>query len=290
MKPTKIVENTGDNISAQMAAKASCEVVITPDTVVLDAREAFEFATGHIPHSKWIDINEFRNDRSRFKGALPGDLLDFTRRLSRLGIDPATPVVVIGNGRSGTGKDGRLAWLLHYVGVTDVHVANLAYFKTKLITDIDDPKPAKSWWDPKPQDDEVVAVNDLTPLLVKRDPQTWLIDVRPASDYLGQSGFGKAFRVPEMNAVNVPWTEFIDEFGRPNSKIFNTLLELGVQRDQQIILLSAQGMESSVALIALDELGFKKVAHLPGGLEEFLATWSAKVKEKKPHKSHRKRK
>src|SRR5271156_1943612 len=80
--------------------------------VILDARGAFDFATGHIENSvlvRWQDydaVDEFR------KGLLDLDTDLLARKLRISGISPDRQVIVVGKGKLGHGEEGRVAWML----------------------------------------------------------------------------------------------------------------------------------------------------------------------------------
>lgn len=276
MKPTKVRESSGNTIRAVEAVDPKSEVVITPETVVLDVREPFAFATSHIVGARWIDIAVFRDDRSRFIGAIPSELGDVTRRLSRMGIRPETPVVVIGNGQNGNSAEGRLAWFLKYVGVNKVQFATQDYFNARVTSQVSPTLESVVWWDAKPLSKQIVEPDEIKKISTQRSSDTYLLDVRPDWDYLGKEGFGKARRVPNIGSMNVPWTEFITAYGRPEVKIMERFAELGITTKSRLVVLSSQGIESGLVVHVLNELGYQNVSHVPGGLEQILSVWSKK--------------
>jgi 3-mercaptopyruvate sulfurtransferase SseA len=267
-----VVEKSGSVVSAVADAASARTAEITSETVVLDVREPFAFATSHIQGSHWVDPNIFRNEKSRFKGALPEDALDVTRKLARMGIGPNTPVVVVGKGWGGHAEEGRLAWLLNHYGVKHVTVAVPAYFKAKMTTDTSPDRKAVPWWDPEVKSAQVVGAKELREIVARphKLKQIRVLDVRLERDYLGQEGFGLKRPVPELGALNVPWKEFIDQWGRPNASIVAKLADVGITKNDNLVLISGFGFESALALMVLQELGFTSVAHVPAGLDEIL--------------------
>ena len=71
-----------------------------------------------------------------------------------------------------------------------------------------------------------------------------------------------------MDVVNIEWTEFIDDQGRPDPKIVNKLRNIGIGSGGRIIVLSQSGIESSVVVMTLLKLGIGEVGHVAGGIDE----------------------
>ena len=47
--------------------------------------------------------------------------------LARAGIAPDSSVVVLGRGLQGEGEEGRIAWMLAYLGVPNIQFANIGF-------------------------------------------------------------------------------------------------------------------------------------------------------------------
>ncbi|MCM3875364.1 MAG: rhodanese-like domain-containing protein [Thermoanaerobaculia bacterium] len=100
-----------------------------PNTVVLDARSAKEFAAGHVPGARRVDWREWTLEKPGFLGALFGDPARWGRvpppdarlenRLRALGLSNTRPVLVVGT-PGGWGEEGRVAWNLLYWGAAEV--------------------------------------------------------------------------------------------------------------------------------------------------------------------------
>lgn len=101
------------------------------DVSVLDARPEKEFLEGHLPGSLNVDWKDYTlekpgtwnlvtGDPARW-GKLPPVDAALAARLRTLGLSNEKPVVVVGS-PSGWGADGRIAWLLLYLGARDVAI------------------------------------------------------------------------------------------------------------------------------------------------------------------------
>ncbi len=113
------------------ASSLAESVYSTKRPVVVDARSFGEYAMGHLPGAIWIDWQSFCQAAPADAGAvlgLPGYwgvLADpgrarFAARLSSLGLNNEDQIVVYGGGPASKGSDGRVAWLLLYLGASRV--------------------------------------------------------------------------------------------------------------------------------------------------------------------------
>jgi len=111
------------------AADLSIELAREPPPLVLDARDRRSFEAGHVPGSLRVDWRDFSDVKPRGLNLLFGDssrwgLLcnnreELRRRLRALGVAESRPIVVVGS-PEGWGEEGRIAWMLLYLGARDV--------------------------------------------------------------------------------------------------------------------------------------------------------------------------
>lgn len=98
---------------------------------VIDARARCEYERGHVPGALWMGWEDWC-DRPPAAAAPvlsePGywGLLEnpedgsFRERLAEAGVTLSEPLLVYGDGRSSAGREGRIAWMLMYLGAQDV--------------------------------------------------------------------------------------------------------------------------------------------------------------------------
>lgn len=132
-KPTVVTETPTRGFGA--APQLLGPIQLSEQTVILDARPAFDYSMARIPRSQninWVDFSE-REPRSR--GWPQKDAFASARRLARMGISPASKVVVFGFGPNGQGEEGRVAWLLAYLGVENVQFARFGSVKSRITTE-----------------------------------------------------------------------------------------------------------------------------------------------------------
>lgn len=132
-KPTLVTETPTRGFGA--APQLLGPIQLDEKTVILDARAAFDYSMARIPRSQninWIDFSE-REPRSR--GWPQKDSFASARKLARMGISPDTKVVVFGLGPNGQGEEGRVAWLLAYLGVENVQFARFGSVRSRITTE-----------------------------------------------------------------------------------------------------------------------------------------------------------
>lgn len=111
-KPTFGVTESGVLVQDQDYRK-----IISADAVVFDTRSPFEFNTNKVPGSINLPLTDFEASR---------DPLDAARRLSLYGVNPATAVVIIGDGQ---GDEQKLAWEFIKLGVTHIETLKSSVFR-----------------------------------------------------------------------------------------------------------------------------------------------------------------
>lgn len=261
LAPTKTSEHEHRELSP-LVEKASRPIEITEKTVVLDARSAFDYGLNHIGNSinfSWENLAENASTgevlRDNHKAAL---------RLSLVGIDLKTPVVVVGYGNNGDGEEGRLAWNLLYLGLSDVQVANVDNFR-RAWTQKPTPAPANApVWKADPHPEYVMNKKAFLKLALDAKSQmqnrVQIVDVRSASEYAKESP-----QKIDISTLHIPWKEFYTVSGRPDPDLKKKILALGIREDDRIILISNHGVRSGAAAYVLMALGFTRVENFTGG-------------------------
>lgn len=264
MKPTRGSESQTRQFSVVMD-KATKPIEINGLVVVLDTRSAFDYGLNRVEnsiHFPWFNLAEKEDT-----GELMRDPRKAVQRLALAGLNPATPVIVVGYGAAGKGEEGRLAWNLLYLGFQDVQVASFDLLRKAWSQQGTPPPQNVTPWAPAPRGDLVVSLKEFRQLardpMGRRDKHVWLIDVRSEREYFNREP--GAPLVPDVGALNVPWTEFFTAQGRPNSKIRARLEALGIKPDHRVILVSQRGVRSGAVAYALGALGYTHAQNFVSG-------------------------
>lgn len=280
-QPTKIVENTEANLVSR--EDLSKPLVFTKETIVLDTRSSYEYSSYHFPGSRSVRWGDFTLQNEEIKGRLDPDSFAIARRLALLGVSPESKVIVVGNGIKGEGEEGRVAWMLKYLGIRDVSFAAFNYFKGP-VSNVESPPPKNApVWKPQTVDSLLVTKEELLHVLNRggvyksttfkdttRRELYRIIDVRSPREYLGKEGLGLTHKVPNMEAINIHWKEFFQANGRAKADMADQLRAVGVLPEHRVIVISEEGVKSAAVTMALINLGYSKAGNYAGGLQELL--------------------
>lgn len=295
IKPTNVREDyqpvTPGSIGATVVGSAALAntasaIPITEQTILLDARSAFEYSTSHVRGSYHLRWEDFTEKDDKYKGLLVEDLFFHTRRLARMGIGPNTPVVIFGAGPTGDASEGRLAWTLKYLGVTDVQIMAMGSTRLPQTSVPTDPKLEVPVWRPQQQSEptsestqpsaktmtmsSMNTIKNLSDLKEKTQQRTvWIIDVRSEKEYLRQTKEKTTMNgndpVEKLNqacahcaVINIPWKHFLTNEGTCNPQVIEELKNIQIlNSDRQrktLILTSFDGVSSALATYCLQGL------------------------------------
>jgi len=239
---------------------------------VLDARGVLDHWRGHVPGAVRIRWWAYRDGWFR-TGRLPGDLERLAREMAALGVDARRPVVVYGKTREGWGEEGRIAWMLHYLGHRDVTVLDggfRAWVAAGGALSRRWERPLAATFTARPRADVRATADDVA--WAARGEGT-VLDVRSQREWNGDRIYfeKRGGRVP--GAVHLEWTELLDGEGRidRSGRALARLASAGVTPDRPVIVYCTGGVRSSEAFVALKALGFRDVRNYDGSWYE----WSA---------------
>jgi len=251
--PTKVKENL------TLGPNEDLSRLVEADTVILDARLPFSFFNGHLPEAQLVQWEHFSDQRS--KGFLRKDLDAIARHLSLLGVSPERRILVLGLGANGQGEEGRIAWMLAYLGVKSVYFASESAVEMKRVSgEASMAKNSAPW---KVHVDSSLALSKKE-FLQKSRKGVKTIDVRSAQDYLKRA-LPRRIVKSLGSLVNIPFPEFLDARGLPKKKIVAQLQQIGMEPNDEIIVMSEQGVKSAHVVMVLRALGYRKATHFPGG-------------------------
>lgn len=267
-RPTKMYE------SSEVKARNQNLAELFKGELIVDARPAFDFNLSKINGSINIRWEEFTQKDEDLRGVFERDLYFHSRRLARMGINPDTPITVVGRGPLGAGEEGRVAWTLKYLGIKNVRFIHIDAYERGLNSQASPPPRAPvAIWKPSLDESLIISKNDfLKKTMVPRDNEQGVVilDVRPVQEYLGKLPSPLKIRPPDLSAMNVPWTDFVTSYGLPNESIGEKLRSVGVTSNKEILVVSNFGIESATVVMVLRELGFSKSRNLAGGYSELI--------------------
>lgn len=265
--PTRVGES-GRREFDVLVDKTARPIALDEKTTVLDARSNFDFGLNRVEgsqHFAWDKLAE-----SEASGEVLRDKRQAALRLSLLGLEPTSKVVVVGQGVNGRGEEGRLAWTLLMLGFQDVQVASLEMFRKNWTQNPSPPPKNAAPWQPNPRDGMEISHEEFARLATdpkyRLERKVHIVDVRSEREYFNQAGGPK---IPDIGAINIEWTQFYTALGRPNSKIKARLKAVGIGEGDRVVLVSNRGVRSGAAAYALLALGFARVENYTGGWNRY---------------------
>jgi thiosulfate/3-mercaptopyruvate sulfurtransferase len=245
------------------------------DVVVVDVRSKMAFlASGHISRAVAATWHDFSDPASGIKGLLDSDLGRLEKKLGALGISRERQVIVYSNPFDNWGDEGRMYWMLTYLGHPNVRVLDGGWIKWSAEMRRFECGPAK----PRP----AVFKAEVNPSLmtVKAEvramvgaphPETVLADARTPEEYNGsvQQGIARGGHIP--SAVNVPWNQFFNPDGtvKPVGQIHAILEKEGLSPEKEVICYCTGGVRSAWLYFILKLAGYDRVKNYPGSWWEW---------------------
>jgi len=246
-----------------------------PDLVVIDVRgrAAYEFG-GHIPgavHSTW---HEYSDPNAVPKGLLNPDLGQIEHTLNRLGINQDSAVVIYSNPFDNWGDEGRMFWMLEYLGHKRLRILDGGWVKwtaEKRPFEHGPVSPTMGNFKAHQRRDLIALKDDLKGLVRGPHPQTAILDARSVEEYLGKevSGIPRPGHIP--SAIHVAWNGFLnkDATVKDLSVIKEMLEAKGVRSGQDVICYCTGGVRSAWLYFILKLVGYPNISNYPGSWWEW---------------------
>jgi thiosulfate/3-mercaptopyruvate sulfurtransferase len=256
-----------------------------PGTVIIDVRgrAAYEFG-GHIPgavHTTWHDYSD---PNAVAKGLIDPDMKRMEQRMRALGISNDSQVVIYSNPFDNWGDEGRMFWMLEYLGHTNLRILDGGWvkwveerrpFEHGRIT----PKPGT--FTVKVTKHTVIDKDELKALVKQSHPDTMIVDARSLEEYLGKevSGIPRAGHIP--SAIHLAWNGFLNKNAtvKDLAAIKAGFDEKGLQPDKEVICYCTGGVRSSWLYFILKLAGYQKVRNYPGSWWEWSRDFACPVEK-----------
>ena len=231
-------------------------------TIVIDARSPQEYAVGHISGAISVSWRLF----SRVDSGKPGDPgwatlkspSEISAVLSQFGIDARKQVIAYASPDS-WGADGRIIWMLRMCAFPNSMLLEGGY---------------QAWADAgKPVSTEVTKLAPLAVSVASVDQslrvttakvvaglgRMKLADVRSSEEYMGTKASGgmRAGHIP--GAVSMPFTTLLKSNGTlaDPSQLIAQLGRIGITPNDDVVVHSADGVQSAFATLVINGLGYK---------------------------------
>jgi thiosulfate/3-mercaptopyruvate sulfurtransferase len=256
-----------------------------PGLVVLDVRgkAAYEYG-GHIPgavHSTW---HEYSDPNAVAKGLLDPDLRRMEQKIRALGISNDSEVVIYSNPFDNWGDEGRMFWMLEYLGHTNLRILDGGWVKW-----VEERRPFEHGCvTPKPGTFTVhvaahtmIVKDELKSIVKQPHPDVTIVDARSLEEYLGKeiSGIPRAGHIP--SAVHIAWNGFLNKNAtvKDLAAVRSSLEEKGLRPDKEVICYCTGGVRSAWLYFVLKLAGYQKVRNYPGSWWEWSRDFACPVEK-----------
>ena len=250
---------------AELASRAAGTVTI------LDARSTGDYREGHVPGAIRIDWTDFRDGWWR-TGKLPSDLVALAARLEESGVDGDRGVVVYGKAREGWGEEGRIVWMLAYLGHSDVSILDggwSAWRELGLPVSRARESALPGRFAARPVERIRASAADVA---ARRPGAGTLLDVRTRAEFEGATPHFEARGGHIPGAVHLEWKELLDARGRLDPEAARARLRAaGIDPAKPVITYCTAGVRAAEAWLLLRALGYADVRNYDGSWYDWTA-------------------
>jgi thiosulfate/3-mercaptopyruvate sulfurtransferase len=256
-----------------------------PGLIIIDVRgkAAYEFG-GHIPgavHTTWHDYSD---PNAVAKGLIDPDLKRMEQKMRVLGINNDSQVVIYSNPFDNWGDEGRMFWMLEYLGHTNLRILDGGWVKW-----VEERRPFEHGRvTPKPGNFTVKVANkttitkdELKGIVKQPHPNSVIVDARSLEEYLGKevSGIPRAGHIP--SAIHLAWNGFLNKNAtvKDLAVIQAALDEKGLRANQEVICYCTGGVRSSWLYFVLKVAGYQNVRNYPGSWWEWSRDFACPVEK-----------
>ena len=251
--------------------------------VVIDVRGKAAYSS-HIPGAVSSTWHEYSDPEAVAKGLLNPNVAQLEEKLRRLGINNSSDIVIYSNPFDNWGDEGRMFWMLQYLGHTRVRILDGGWVKwiaEQRSYEHNTQQPTPGTFQASLQPELLIDKSSLKKLVKRPHPETILIDARSIEEYAGKEidGLPRAGHIPQ--AINIPWNKFLnpDATIKDPALIKKMLEEYGLRQNQEIITYCLGGVRSAWLYVILRFAGFEKVQNYPGSWWEWSRDFAAPVEK-----------
>jgi thiosulfate/3-mercaptopyruvate sulfurtransferase len=240
--------------------------------VVLDGRDALGYRGGHIPGAVSFPWQEAVD--GLLSGKLTDDVGALQDKLRAAGVRGDKPVLVYAAWDEGWGEEGRLFWMLEYLGHKDVH-AILGGIKrweaegreTQLLA----PDPTPGDFVVAPREELRATAQEVQEALSRGD--ALIMDTRTREEFEGATPYGEARGGHIPQAKHFFWEDVFREGGelRSPDELRSVFREMGVGEQTVIIPYCTGGVRSGFVYMVLRWIGLPNPSNYDGSWWDWAA-------------------
>ncbi len=244
---------------------------------ILDARAPEQYEDpegGHISGAVFVDVAEWKTQMLDEESRADSDI--WAEMVSGLGIEELSNVVVYADKPTDA---ARIWWTLRFLGVENVAILDggwNAWKAAEYKVSHDETEVDEVMFQPTFHPERLMLVDDLQKVI--KDKSASIVDARSPGEFAGTDGDEpRKGHVP--GAVNIEWTELLDEEGRfKSTKDLKKLFADGkVATDKPVVTYCRSGGRAALNAFALELAGYSNVKSYYCGWQEWSATEKAPV-------------
>ncbi len=247
--------------------------------VIIDVRGAAAYSS-HIPgavHSTW---HEYSDPDAIAKGLLNPDVQVIERRLQALGVSNNSDIVIYSNPFDNWGDEGRLYWMLQYLGHQSIRVLDGGWVKwiaEQRPYEHQPVKPTAGDFTATVRPELIISKDELKKLVRRPHPETDILDARSVEEYAGKEvdGLPRAGHIPL--AINMPWSGFLnaDATVKDLGSIKKVFEDRGIDPQKEIVTYCLGGVRAAWLYFILRLINFEQVKCYPGSWWEWSRDFAA---------------
>jgi thiosulfate/3-mercaptopyruvate sulfurtransferase len=218
------------------------------------------------------------------KGLLNPALGQIEQILRRLGINDDSDVVIYSNPFDNWGDEGRMFWMLEYLGHPRLRILDGGWVKWTAEKRPFEHGPVSATmgnFTARPVQALMMVKDELKTIVKMPHPQTAILDARSVEEYLGKevSGIPRPGHIP--SAIHLAWNGFLNKDAtiKDITRIKEMLEAKGVQPSQDVICYCTGGVRSAWLYFILKLVGYSKVSNYPGSWWEWSRDFAAPVEK-----------
>lgn len=256
-----------------------------PGTVIIDVRgrAAYEFG-GHIPGAVNTTWHDYSDPNAVAKGLIDPDMKRMEQKIRALGISDDSQVVIYSNPFDNWGDEGRMFWMLEYLGHRNLRILDGGWVKW-----IDERRPFEhgrvtpksGTFTVKPASQIMETKDGLKGMMKRPHPESIIVDARSLEEYLGKevSGIPRPGHIP--SAIHLAWNGFLnkDATVKDLATIQASLEEKGLDPEKEVICYCTGGVRSAWLYFILKLAGYNKVRNYPGSWWEWSRDFACPVEK-----------
>lgn len=256
-----------------------------PSLVVVDVRGKAAYAFGgHIPGAVHTTWHEYSDPNAAAKGLLNPDTAAIEAKIQALGINPDSEVVIYSNPFDNWGDEGRMFWMLEYLGHANLKILDggwVKWVKEQRRYEHGTVSPKPGTFKARLNPDVAITKDELKAIVRRPHPETIIADARSLEEYAGKevSGIPRPGHIP--TAVSVPWNLFLNPDGtmKDLDVVGKLLDEKGLHPSHDVVCYCTGGVRSAWLYVVLKLAGYSKLRNYAGSWWEWSRDFAAPVEK-----------